>query len=269
MKITEVYIQGKKQDSRLCEDGLVITDGMVAVIDGVTSKGDRLFGGVPGGVFAKAVLAECLREADVASMTPQALFSRLSLTLRQATERICPDLAPYEYPRACVILYHDRTREIWSYGDCQCIVGGVCHDHGNEIDGLTSSLRALYLEAALLSGATEEAFAVRDVGRERIMDILRLQSLFENRMGPFGYPVINGGEICEEHIRVYPVAEGEEIVLASDGYPKLCATLAESEAFLRRVLEEDPYCYRLYRSTKGLAAENLSFDDRTYCRLTV
>ncbi len=57
-----------------------------------------------------------------------------------------------------------------------------------------------------------------------------------------------------------------EIVLASDGYPKLKSTLKESEEELAKIIEIDPLCYKTYFSTKGLKKGNFSFDDRTYIR---
>ena len=38
MRIIEQHCQGKRTDQSLNEDGLIITDGFAAVVDGVTSK---------------------------------------------------------------------------------------------------------------------------------------------------------------------------------------------------------------------------------------
>ncbi len=38
MHIIEQHCQGKRSDQSLNEDGLIITDGFAAVVDGVTSK---------------------------------------------------------------------------------------------------------------------------------------------------------------------------------------------------------------------------------------
>ena len=60
--------------------------------------------------------------------------------------------------------------------------------------------------------------------------------------GEYSYDVLDGFPIHEEHTRVYPVRPGEEVVLASDGYPELFGSLAESEAVIREVKETDPMC---------------------------
>lgn len=71
-------------------------------------------------------------------------------------------------------------------------------------------------------------------------------------------------------VRTIPVPEPPtEVVLASDGYPQLCPTLAESEAALRRQLDDDPFCIRTFKATKGRMVGNQSFDDRAYLRLGV
>ena len=49
MKIIEQFIEGKKQNPSLCEDGLFINDHFIAVVDGVTSKSDALFDNKAGG----------------------------------------------------------------------------------------------------------------------------------------------------------------------------------------------------------------------------
>ena len=62
------------------------------------------------------------------------------------------------------------------------------------------------------------------------------------------------------------VPEFSEVVLASDGYPKLFGTLEESEHYLQKVLAEDPLCISLNKQTKGLMVGNNSYDDRTFVR---
>ena len=106
-------------------------------------------------------------------------------------------------------------------------------------------------------------------GQAEVEENLKLQMAFENKNIPFGYPVLNGQGIAPSMIKVYPVKSGDEILLASDGYPVLGGTLAESEKELQRILKEDPLCFRVYRSTKGKKSCNISFDDRAYCRILV
>lgn len=134
---------------------------------------------------------------------------------------------------------------------------------------LNASLRAYYLEYHLQKGMTLEELQENDLGRAAIQPNLLMQFAFENQPGEFGYPVLNGMGIEPSMICTYKVQEGDEIILASDGYPKLGKDLAESEANLQQLMEEDPMCFRKYLCTKGLKEGNSSFDDRAFCRIQV
>ena len=64
-------------------------------------------------------------------------------------------------------------------------------------------------------------------------------------------------------------ADTQEVVLASDGYPFLCPTLAESEARLKEQIVRDPLNINTFKATKGMMTGNLSFDDRAYIRFSI
>ena len=89
-----------------------------------------------------------------------------------------------------------------------------------------------------------------------------MQMTFENRTGPFGYPVLNGQGIEPALIKVYPVKPGDEVVLASDGYPVLKETLADSEKALQEILAEDPLCFRACHRAGGRAVDPLPAEPR-------
>ncbi len=56
MKTIECFLQGKKIDDRLNEDGLFLSEHLVAVIDGVSMGTRNIWHGDTGGLFAKNVL---------------------------------------------------------------------------------------------------------------------------------------------------------------------------------------------------------------------
>ena len=264
MKIIESFICGKKNIPELCEDGLFLSDGLIAVIDGVTAKGRRKWNGKSSGCYAKDKIMECLSEADI-TWPAMELLSRLN-------KAICPEekmLSEEEYPRAAIILYNDYYKEVWCYGDCQCMVDGVVYHHDKEIDKMNAELRAFALEHALLKGSDIESLIEQDIGRQMIKQTLLMQFDFENRQGSFGYPILNGDCLEPVLLKKYPVKQGTEIVLASDGYPVLCNTLEESERIRKDLQRKDPLCFRENRETKGVQQGNVSFDDRTYCRFVV
>lgn len=292
MKVIEHFLCGKENNPDTCEDGIVITPNLVAVIDGVTAKGQRLWDGQKSGCFAKNVLCEYLQQDGVAEQSAEEMFANLDRVLVEkrmglveqqgigGVEAMSSEAAknssveplglqPEEYPRASVIIYNDIHKEIWSYGDCQCRINDTVYTHSKKIDELNSDIRSFYLEHALLQGISMSELEATDPGRAAIQNMIMMQFAFENIDGEFGYSVLNGMGINESMIRKYSIHERDNIVLASDGYPEVCDTLEKSEKALEVILQDDPMCFRRYKTTKGLKAGNVSFDDRAYCRVRV
>lgn len=268
LKILEKYIQGKENNPDTCEDGLYIGEDIIAVLDGVTAKSTYLWNGVSSGCYGKNVIIDFLKKQPLID-SPEKFFMDADRQLKEVIDKNRNNIQTEDYPRVSIILYNDRCREIWSYGDCQCRINDKIYSHEKEIDRLNAEMRAFYLEYCLLQGRTLEELICSDPGRKEIEDNLLRQLVFENKAGKFGYPVLNGQGIEEAMIKRYSVMPGDQIVLASDGYPKLKKTLKESEDALKEILENDPICFREFRSTKGVRTGNISFDDRTYCRILV
>ena len=163
MRVIESMLRGKYRDQLLCEDGIFIGDKIVAVIDGVTSRGKLLWNGGSSGRFAKDMLCEYLRsnEGELAEMSAEECFLRLNHVLAERGREVHPSLYEgvpsadrlAEYPRACVILFNSVAGEIWSYSDCQCRIGKELHCEEKEVDRLLSELRAF----VIMSGMREQA----------------------------------------------------------------------------------------------------------------
>lgn len=132
MQILESYLCGKENNPAACEDAIFFGEHLVAVIDGVTAKGTRLWSGHKSGYYAKEILCSYLGQKGVEHQTAEALFANLDNVLSKSVE--VPDLLPpEEYPRASVIIYNDIYKEVWSYGDCQCSINGVVHTHAKKL----------------------------------------------------------------------------------------------------------------------------------------
>ncbi|MBQ9802675.1 MAG: protein phosphatase 2C domain-containing protein [Clostridia bacterium] len=257
----ERFLLGKKGDPALCEDVIVECAHFCAVIDGVTSKSERLYNGKAGGRYAAELVASVIESFDGDETAEQA-FCRIDRALAAACP---PDAVPPEArTQACAVIYSKRRREVWNYGDCQLMINEQRITHSKVIDDVLSALRAFVISAYLAQGGDPAALAAHDVGREAILPYAKHQSLFANQKGYFGYPVLDGSGICTEYIKIYPVAAGDHVVLASDGYPKLFSTLAESEAHLQTVLKTDPLAIGANMQTKMPAPGACSFDDRAY-----
>jgi len=190
---------------------------------------------------------------------------------------------PLERLQANAVMYSEARHEAWLFGDCQIMVNGTPTPTVKRVDELLGELRAFTTLAlrerdgsAGRTGHTSDGHgdAARipasapdqDKAREMILPFLRLQSQFANKRGPYGYFVFDGFTDPDYPIRVVRVDPGDEVVLASDGYPLLRPTLERSEDELRRLRQEDPALIGEYRSTKGFTPGLDSFDDRTYLR---
>lgn len=269
MKVVETFLCGKSNKPELCEDGIFASDHIVAIIDGVTSKGTRLWNAKSSGLFAKDILLDYFTTNSLSGMTAIEIFSQLDKVISDAVTASGEDIPTEDYPRAVVIIYNDYTHEIWNYGDCQCRINDTVHSHRKKVDQINETLRAEVLEEQIKQGYSIEELLLNDVGRAAIQENLLQQFAYENQLVDLGYPVLNGQGIAPEFIQIYPVHEGDSIILASDGYPQIQDSLEESERALARILKNDPLCFRDYRATKGIQPGNVSFDDRAFCRISM
>ena len=136
MQIIEEFIKGKKGDQSLCEDGYIVKPHFVSVIDGVTAKGDHLWEDrASSGRYAMEKIKEYL-SGDVEDKTAEELFSECSRVLNCEYKKIFHEDITAEKLRACIIVYNEKHNEIWSYGDCQCMIDGVHHQDNKAIDDI-------------------------------------------------------------------------------------------------------------------------------------
>ena len=272
--IEEQFLYPKSGRPKDCEDFIHISDSFIAVIDGATSKTrDKWDGDTPGRIAGKLVI-ESLRNTP-ASATAREAVDIMTGTVQEfyRTRNILGQLGvnPALKATASFVVLSSARKEVWLVGDCQALLNGKLIRGDKRIDRLLSEIRAIYLETELLVGRTIEQLLVKDTGREFILPILRRQQFYQNNPpNTYWYPVIDGFPVPDEGIVIEPITEEiKSIVLATDGYISLYKTLAESEAALKRILEEDPLLFRQYKSTKGKLAGQDSFDDRAYIRISV
>lgn len=249
------------------EDGIYISEKFVAVIDGATSKEAGSYKGLTGGQIVRNIIIDTLGK-----MTGREDCIEAIAMIQKAIEKEFP-YNKFFHASASAVIYNISQHCIWMIGDCQAMVNGDIHTNKKVVDDILSQARAMALTALIMDGEDENQIAVKDVGRELILPFLKLQRLFENRMGYYGYLTFNNESIdrnvLSSKVVVVEVPEKSEVILASDGYPCLMSTLAESEKELARLIEVDPFCYKKNISTKGIRKGNISYDDRTYIRLIV
>lgn len=293
MKIIESCIIGKKSPEA-CEDGMVVTDDFIAVIDGSTSKTPKhLNPDMKNGRYAMMLISEYIREelkADasvddfcqgVTAYIYNKVYEKLGVEER-LKER------PEERLTASAILYSRTRNEVWMVGDCQAIIDGKLYENGKPYEEKIARKRVELIEQGLSSAEA----------RKQIEPLLIKAMLSEQNQT---YTVIDGFPIYREGVKVVSVSDSSsvqdsvsssdscsvqdpvscsgsasasdtipssssEIVLASDGYPFLKPSLAASEAALAEQIANDPQNIHSFIATKGIVEGNKSFDDRTYIR---
>lgn len=293
MKIIESSIIGKKSQEA-CEDGMVVTDDFIAVIDGSTSKTPKhLNPDMKNGRYAMMLITEYIREELKADASADDFCQGVTAYIyNKVYEKLGVEERLKEHPEerltASAILYSRTRNEVWMVGDCQAIIAGKLYENGKPYEEKIARKRVELIEQGL---SPAEA-------RKQIEPLL-IKAMLSGQNQT--YTVIDGFPIYREGVKVVSVSDfcsvqnsvsssdscsvqdtvscsdsasasdtipssSSEIVLASDGYPFLKPTLAASEAALAEQIANDPQNIHSFIATKGIVEGNKSFDDRTYIR---
>lgn len=287
MKIIESSIIGKKSPEA-CEDGMVVTDDFIAVIDGSTSKTPKhLNPDMKNGRYAMMLISEYIREELKADASADEFCQGVTAYIyNKVYEKLGVEERLKEHPEerltASAILYSRTRNEVWMVGDCQAIIAGKLYENGKPYEEKIARKRVELIEQGL---SPAEA-------RKQIEPLL-IKAMLSGQNQT--YTVIDGFPIYREGVKVVSVSDScsvqdsvpasdsvpcsdsvsasgtipsssSEIVLASDGYPFLKPTLAASEAALAEQIANDPQNIHSFIATKGIVEGNKSFDDRTYIR---
>ncbi len=287
MKIIESSIIGKKSPEA-CEDGMVVTDDFIAVIDGSTSKTPKhLNPDMKNGRYAMMLISEYIREELKADASVDDFCQGVTAYIyNKVYEKLGVEDRLKEHPEerltASAILYSRTRNEVWMVGDCQAIIDGKLYENGKPYEQEIARKRVELIEQGL---SPAEA-------RKQIEPLL-IKAMLSGQNQT--YTVIDGFPVYREGVKVVSVSDScsvqdsvpasdsvpcsdsasasgtisvssSEIVLASDGYPFLEPTLAASEAALAEQIANDPQNIHSFIATKGIVEGNKSFDDRTYIR---
>lgn len=287
MKIIESSIIGKKSPEA-CEDGMVVTDDFIAVIDGSTSKTPKhLNPDMKNGRYAMMLISEYIREELKADALVDDFCQGVTAYIyNKVYEKLGVEERLKEHPEerltASAILYSRTRNEVWMVGDCQAIIAGKLYENGKPYEQEIARKRVELIEQGL---SPAEA-------RKQIEPLL-IKAMLSGQNQT--YTVIDGFPIYREGVKVVSVSDScsvqdsvptsdsvpcsdsasasgtisvssSEIVLASDGYPFLEPTLAACEAALAEQIANDPQNIHSFIATKGIVEGNKSFDDRTYIR---
>ena len=259
-----------KNPKKKSEDGIVVTADFIAVIDGSTSK-TRLRHSMlrSNGRYAMQLISRYIRRMPKTIRCDEFLRGVTAYIRKHYRQSMLTRLAQHPEDRltASVILFSRVSREIWLVGDCQCLVGGTYYDNPKPAEAELAAMRAEEVRRQLAGGKTVDDLLRHDTARPviipRMLETMRQQNI--------DYSVVDGFPIDRRHIRIITLDfQPWDIVMASDGYPFLCATLDESERRLRQQRDSDPLNIGpLFQATKAFHPDFNSFDDRSYIRFRV
>ena len=305
MKIIESNIIGKKSQEA-CEDGLVMTDDFIAVIDGSTSKTPKhLSPDMKNGRYAMMLISEYIQQEMKADATVDEFCEGITAYIYNKVylpmgieEQL--RLHPEERLTASAIIYSNQKKEVWMVGDCQAIINGKLYDNSKPYEqeiaqkrveliaqGLSPAEARKQIEPllikAMLSGQNQtytviDGFPIYREGVKvvSVSDSSSVQGSVSSSDSSSVQDSVSSSDSCSVQDPVSCSgsasasdtipSSSSEIVLASDGYPFLEPTLAASEAALAEQIANDPQNIRSFIATKGIVEGNKSFDDRTYIR---
>ena len=266
--VIESHLEGKISEEK-CEDGIIITNGHVAVIDGSTSKSPHsIVDGMSNGRAAMLALKDIINR-----LHPSCTLSEFcSIATSEIMDIYHSHGISVEYLKAhpegrltaSVAILSLSRREVWLIGDCQCLADGIFYDNPKPAEAAIANHRSEIITDLLSHGkATVSSLQQNDIARDAIVgDIVK--TCFRQNID---FATVDGFPIAEDKVKVVQLSGCHEVVLATDGYPFLLPTLKESEEALARQLSEDPLCDRTFKATKGLKEGQVSFDDRAYVRI--
>ena len=268
-EVLESASVAKCGDERGNHDALVINDNYVAVFDALQARGWRAWDKLPAGVFARTVMVSTL-ESLPGDMDAKGVIRALQEALQERTQRCIEEMEDdqiYAYPQSRALIYSIAKREIWRLGDSPFCIDGKLNYQRSEGYEKAAEKRAEVLELFLANPLSDMKDLINtDYGRSSAMDII-----IEEEQRVDGVQTLSGRpdvdiDVLLDNVEVFAVEPGAELILASDGYPRILATLQESEQWLEDERARDPLFVRDYKALQGAKDEEAGYDDRSYVR---
>ena len=216
MKIIESCIIGKKSPEA-CEDGMVVTDDFIAVIDGSTSKTPKhLNPDMKNGRYAMMLISEYIQEELKADASVDEFCQGVTAYIyNKVYEKLGVEERLKEHPEerltASAILYSRTRNEVWMVGDCQAIIAGKLYENGKPYEEKIARKRVELIEQGL---SPAEA-------RKQIEPLL-IKAMLSGQNQT--YTVIDGFPIYREGVKVVSVSDSSSVqgsVSSSDSCPLL------------------------------------------------
>jgi glycerophosphoryl diester phosphodiesterase len=280
MEIIEQNLVAKNPKMK-SEDGIVVTNDFIAVIDGSTSKSQyrhSLFRS--NGRYAMQLVGRYIRRMPKNTTCETFLRGVTAYIRKHYKKTMLSRMAEHPEDRltCSVVVFSRLCREIWMIGDCHAMVlpltsdllpltSHLYYDNPKPYEAELAAMRAEEAKRQLSDGKNIDDLCRNDTARPviipRMIETMRNQNIT--------YSVVDGFPIPRQHVLVIPLDfRPYEIVMASDGYPFLYPSLEESEEALQHQRQNDPLNIGPhFQATKAFHPDNNSFDDRTYIRFRV
>ncbi len=258
LEVVEAASFSKTGDETLNEDAYTVEEGVIAVFDGETNKGEPVIP-TPGRRAALAL-------AEAASNLPLACDPiTIVKILQEAVARVS---GPDPSTAAVGAVLDIRSRLLTRVGDVTVGIDGKFHSQRKLLDEVAAASRAALLRTHLLAGCTLDELRAQDPGRQMILPLLMAGFAWRNRVeSDYGFPSLDGGTTPAKMIDVFEIPAGAEVIVATDGYCDPQPTLRQSEEVLACSIAEDPLRLGPPPGTKAVLPDHVSFDDRTYVRV--
>uniref|UniRef100_UPI003FEF79C1 hypothetical protein n=1 Tax=Prevotella sp. TaxID=59823 RepID=UPI003FEF79C1 len=203
MKIIESSIIGKKSPEA-CEDGMVVTDDFIAVIDGSTSKTPKLLNpDMKNGRYAMMLISEYIREELKTDASVDEFCQGVTAYIyNKVYEKLGVEERLKEHPEerltASAILYSRTRNEVWMVGDCQAIIDEKLYENGKPYEEKIARKRVELIEQGL---SPAEA-------RKQIEPLL-IKAMLSGQNQT--YTVIDGFPIYREGVKVVSVSDSSSV----------------------------------------------------------
>ena len=259
-----------KNPAKKSEDGIVVTNDFIAVIDGSTSKTLRHHHPLmSNGRYAMRLISRYVRHMPANTSCHQFCVGVTKMIRGHYRFRFPVNrMAEHPEERLCAsaIVFSRLRREVWLVGDCHLIGDEYC-DNPKPYEQELAILRGNRVRELLAQGVPQsELLQPHDPAREVMIPHMLETMQNQNKT----YAVIDGFPIPEAKVPVITLGfQPFEIVFASDGYPFLAKTLEESERLLDEQRRKDPLNIGEFKATKAFVEGFNSFDDRSYIRFTI
>ena len=202
-----------KNPTKKSEDGIVVTDDFIAVIDGSTSKSDRRYSLFrSNGRFAMQIIAKFIRRSR-ADLTCHQFCLGASAAIAEHYRKSDIELLtahPEHRLTASCIVFSRLRREIWMVGDCQCLLipGPSTNPALSAVDSTPQyidnpkpyeqELAEQRADIIRNSGQPLASFLVNDTARAAIIPHMLETMQQQNKT----YAVVDGFRIPEQHVKV-------------------------------------------------------------------